>query len=332
MSTLQLPFLLRGYPIIFFILIVLLPNAACAKEDFEIKHADSLETDNQVILIKGNINIEYKDAKIEAPEGKIETTKKGEPYIALFTNRAKLQLKDRRLEADKISVLIQEKKIIAEGNVNSELKDKKQVPIIISSDYQELFWSGENANIKGNIVTKYQDIKITSDEAKIIYKNKAPVQAVFTGISKQANLIQPTNSTLADNFLFDIKTHNVQANGNVISTIWPDKIKPVNEQDFIHLGTEELYIDDLTGTITAKADKKKVNLNYQTTQGKSQEAKLLRNNNTKNPEKIIFIGNADVSQDDKQLQSEEIILNFDDKKLTSNTKTNIRPKTLIFKR
>ncbi len=332
MNIFKRPFLQRGYFIILFALIILPANSTYAKEDFEIKHADSLETENQVILIKGNINIEYKDAKIEAPEGKIETTNQGEPYIAFFTNRAKLQLKDRRLEADKISVLIQEKKIIAEGHVNSELKDKKQVPIIISSDYQELFWSGENANIMGNVLTKYQDMKITSDEAKIIYKNKSPIQAIFTGISQQATLAQPTNSTLADNFLFDIKTHNVQAKGNVISTIWTDKTKPVNKEDSIYLETESLYIDDLTGTITAKSQEKKVNLNYQTTHGKSQEAHLLRDNDTKKPEKIIFIGNADVSQDDKQLQSEEIVLNFDDKKLTSNTKTNIRPKTLIFRR
>ncbi len=302
-----------------------------AKDEFEIKHADSLEADKQAISINGNINVEYKDALIEATQGKIDSDINGEPYTASFTGKAKLKLKDRFLEADTITIIINDKKIIATGKVYSELKDKKQNPIIITSDYQELYWSGENAKAKGNITTKCEDLIISSEEANIIYKNKKPVQALFTGTKPQANLMQPTNSTYADEFAIDIKTHNVLAIGNVKSTIWPNTDKPKSDQEPISLSTENLYIDDSTGTITAKSVHKKVNFIFETTNGESLEAKLVRNDKTKKPEKIVFIGSADVVQEDKKLSSEEIVFNFSDKKLTSNTKTNVRPKTLIFK-
>lgn len=63
----------------------------------------------------------------------------------------------------------------------------------------------------------------------------------------------------------------------------------------------------------------------------AREAILLREEKSGNPEKIIFKGNADVTQEDKQISSEEVVLNINNKKLTSNTRTNIRPKTKIFK-
>ena len=108
-----------------FIFSALFLNQALA-EEIEIKHADSLQADKEHISIKGNVLINYKDAVIEAPEAYIETDSSGEQDKAIFTHRGKLKLKDRKLEADKITVSIKDKTIIAEGNTNSELKDKKK--------------------------------------------------------------------------------------------------------------------------------------------------------------------------------------------------------------
>ena len=85
-------------------------------QELEIKHADSLEADKEEIIIKGNIIINHRDATIEAPEGKIETNSEGKPSKAIFSGRAKLKLKDRSLEADKITVSIADETIQAEGN------------------------------------------------------------------------------------------------------------------------------------------------------------------------------------------------------------------------
>ncbi len=300
-------------------------------EEFEIKHADSLEADEEEINVQGNILIKYKDAVIEAPHGKISTDAKGKPEKAIFYDRAKIQLKDRKLEANKIIVSINSETIYAEGNTLSELKDKNNNPIIIKSDYQELNWNGENASAKGNITTTYEDTKVISDKVQIIYKNKRPYQAIFTGGKKQSFLEQQNHRTFANEFTFDISTKDTYARDNVTSTIWPYKIKQRNEQNPILLNTDELYINHTNGVITAKGKENKVKISYEETKGESKEALLLRDSENKNPEKIVFKGDADVSQADKKLSSEEVIFNFSDKKLTSNTITNIRPKTLIFK-
>ncbi len=301
-------------------------------EEIEIKHADNLEASKKEILISGDVRIEYKDAKIEAPQGTIITDENGEQDKAIFSGRAKLKLNDRKLEADKITVSIKTKTIYAEGNTISELKDKKNKVIIISCDYQELHWSGENAKAYGNLTTIYEDTKVISDEAVIIYKNKKPEQAIFTSTDNLAHLEQPSNITNAKEFIFDIKTGNIEAFNNVNSTIWPDLEKKHSEQDPVNLFAEEVYIDNKTGTVIAKSNKGKVNVIYQTTNGESNEATMLRNKASNKPEKIVFKGNANVTQEDKQLTSEEVVFSFDDKKLTSNTKTNIRPKTTIFKK
>ena len=326
---------MRSY-LLKFTLIISVLNIICwdvLAEDFQIKHADSLEADKEQIFIKGNVLINYKDAILEAPLGSIESDSNGEPSKAIFTGRAKLKLKDRKIEADKITISINNKTIYAEGNTISQLKDKKNNFIIINSDFQELYWNGEDANAMGNMKTSYIDTMVNSDEAKIIYKNKKPNQAVFySNNNESANLVQPTNITSAKEFIFDINTRDFEAIGNVISTIWPDKTKPAAEQDPILLNTDNLFIDNASGIITAKSKhNNKVKLSYQETKGESLETYLHRNKATGKPEKIIFKGNANVTQNDKELSSEEVIFNFADKKLTSNTQTNIRPKTVIFK-
>ena len=319
-----------------FSLILLFPltvlASETASEEFEIKHADSLETDEAQINIQGNISIKYKDAIIEAPDGKIKTDSEGKPDKALFYNRAKIKLKDRNIEADKITVSIHDQTIYAEGNTTSELKDKNNNSITIASDYQELHWNGENASAKGNIKTVYQDTKVTSDEAKIIYKNKKPYQAIFTGNTKPAYLEQQNHETYAKEFIFDINTDDIYAKREVKSIIWPYKAKPKNEQNPISLNADELFIDHSSGEVTAKSETNRVKITYEDTKGDSNEALLLRDDQNEKPEKIIFKGNAKVSQADKELSSEEVVFNFNDKKLTSNTITNVRPKTLIFKK
>lgn len=321
-------FLLSSFILLFFIFC----KTALAQEEFEIKHADKLEADKNQISLKGNLIINYKDATIEAQEGKIETTSEGQPDKAFFFPRAKVKLKDRLLEADKITVLIKDKKMHAEGNTQAVLKDKKNDSIIVMCDHQEVFWSGEGANGKGNLTTTYKETLVTSDQANIIYKNKRPNQAVFSGTQMSANLEQPTNQTSADEIIFDIPTHDIHAFGNVKTLIWPDETKPKNDQDPILVTTEDILVDQTSGTVIAKSGTNKVKVIYQETKGESFEAVLLKNKGSGKPERIIFKGNATVSQPDKQISSEEVIFNFADKKLTSNTKTNIRPKTLIFKK
>ena len=301
-------------------------------EEFEIKHADSLEADKNQISVTGNIIINYKDAVIEAPLGKIQTDNDGKLEKASFFGRAKIHLKDRSIEADKITILMPNKKILAEGKTLSELKDKKNNLIMIASDYQQLLWNGEDANAKGNLLATFQDTKITAEQAQIIYKNKKPYQAVFYGGSEPANLEQPTNKTSANEIIFDINTQNIQAFGDVKTAAWPDQTRSKDKQDLVLVSTENLLVDQDTGTITAKADVKTVKVSYQDTNGESQEAFLIKSNKDGKPEKIVFKGNANVSQPDKQISSEEVVFSFKDKKLTSNTKINKRPKTLIFKK
>lgn len=300
-------------------------------QSLEIEHADLLQADKQQILIKGNILVKYKGAIIEAPEGNIITNDEGKYDKAIFLGRAKLKLQDRKIEADKIIVSIKDRIIYAEGNTLSELSDKDNNLIITSCNYQELKWDGGNALAKGNLKTKYKDTAITSDEAKIIYKDNRPKQVIFTSKQSFANLTQPTSITSAKEFIIDINTHNVWAFGDVKSTIWTNQKISKQEQDSVYLNTENLYIDKSTGTIIAKAELNKVKISYQDTKGESKEATLLREKTHGNPERIIFKGSANVIQENKQISSEEVIFNFNDKKLTSNTKTNIRPKTIIYK-
>ena len=304
-------------------------------EDFEINHADSLEVGENSLNIKGNIKIKYKEALIEAPSGNIETDKEGHPTKAIFSGRAKLELAGKKLEADKITISINESTIFAEGNTKAELKDKKGIPIYINSDNQQISWNGENTKANGNVIAVYNDTKVNSDEGTIIYKLKKPYQAIFYGLSKKACLEQPNNKTKANQFTLNINTQDLKANGKVESIIWPDTQKSRENQEPIKVDTDELYIDNKSKTITASSNNtltEPVRVNYQVTNGKSNTAILLRDKQNGKPEKIIFKGKAQVKQEDKELSSEEIVFNFEDKKLRSNSSETSRPKTIIFKK
>lgn len=309
------------------------PSIASQKNNFEIKHADTLQTDQENIVVKGDVVVNYKDAVIEAPEAIIETIEKGKPYKAIFTNGS-IRLKDRNLKANKITILIEKRLILAKENVMSELKDKKNNSLIINSDYQELYWSGEDASANGNLKTIYNDTQVTADELKVIYKNKRPTHAIFFGTKKPVHLEQPTNITFAKEITFEINSENFEAKDQVETTIWPDKNLPRTKQDPIIVKSDELYIDNETGTVKARAQENtnKVQLNYQEISGESQEALLVKENKNGKPEKIIFKGNANVSQLDKELRAEEIVFDLNDKKLTSDATANKRPKTTFFKK
>lgn len=299
-------------------------------EDFEIKHADSLESEKEKITIKGNVVISYKDATIEGPHATVES-RNGKAEKVIFTGTSKISLKDRALEANQITISVEEKTIVAEGKVLSRLKDKKNNLITISSDFQELKWTGEDAKASGNLMTNYKDTTVSSDQGQIIYKNEKPYLAIFYGLSNAVNITQPTNLTSSKEVIFDLTTQNTKAIGNVKTLIWPEKEKPKESQDPVIINTDELIIDSNTREVIAKSNTNKVTVIYQETTGESKEALLIRNKETDKPEKIIFKGNASVNQTDKQLSSEEVVFDFKDKKLKSMTKTNVRPKTLIFK-
>lgn len=301
-------------------------------QNFEVRHADSLEILDQFIDVNGNIVINYKDAIIEAPKGRIETGEDGKPKAAVFTGRAMITLNDRELEADKITFKIDEETVIADGETLSRLKDKNGKLITIRADYQKLFWNGNDAEGKGNIITHYEDIKVLSDEVKVLYKENKPDEAIFYGINNYAVLEQPTSKTTSNSITFNIKTNQIHASGDVNSTIWADEKIEKEKQDPVHLIADDVFIEDEANNIIAKGSKNLVMVKYQETEGESIKAHLTKNLDTGRAEKIIFQGNATVSQPDRELISEEVIFNFQDKALTSNTKTNIRPKTIIFKK
>lgn len=316
---------------IFICLALLVPIHTAQAEEFILKHADTLEASKNEVIVNGNILINYKDAIIEAPEGKIITDDTGRPIKAVFEKRAKIKMTDRFLVADQITVNIKEQTLFAEGNSISELDDKDKNKITISSNYQKLHWSGENASAKGNLKTTYKDTLVTADEVLIIYKNKKPNEAIFYGINSKATIKQPNHHTSANSIIFNLDTHGVKASGDVNNVSWPDDTKNTIEQDPVFVTAEDLFIDNELGKITANGPNKKVQLIYQDTKGESLKAYLVKNPKTRKPEKIIFIGDAQVSQLDKELISEEVVFNFADKKLTSNTIINKRPKTLIYK-
>ena len=166
----------------------------------------------------------------------------------------------------------------------------------------------------------------------MVYKNNKPYQAIFLSTTKQASFEQPNHLTFAKEFVFDIKTRDIIAKEQVTSTVWPYEDMNRDEQSAINLNTDELFIEDKTGTIIANKEENKVKLSYEDTDGKSNQAVLIRDKEDKKPEKIIFKGEADVTQLDKRLLSEEVVFKFAEKKLISNTTTKVRPKTLIFKK
>ena len=300
-------------------------------QDFEINHADSLEATEQEIAISGNIIVTYKNATVLAPKAIITNDLQGKAEKAVFIGNSKLHLSDRELSADKITIYLNTKLIIAEGNTKSKLTDKNKSELLIEANYQELSWEGEGAKATGNIKTNYQDTEVISDKAKIIYKDKKPVKAIFDSINEPATLKQKNHLTKAFIFNFDINTKDVTASESVESIIWPYSTQSRENQSTIHLNTDELYLNHETEEGTATSKKNKVKLTYEDTSGESNKALLIRDKTTKKPDKIIFTGQADVNQKDKKLSSEEIIFNFNDKKLVSSKVSNIRPKTIIFK-
>ena len=306
---------------------MILPSYA---EGFEVKHADSLEVIENVINIKGDVVILYKNISIKAPSGTIVTSAKGDPETASFQGRVIVEMKDKKLDADTVTIAIKNKKIIAEGNTVSEIKDKNGEVIRTVADTQNFDEGGEGTKGSGNVITTYKDVTVTADEFIVVYKDKNPNEAIYYGINKHACLKEPATTTYAKSITFDINTKTIHASGEVASTIMPDKKDEQEKQDPVHVLADDVFIQE-NKEVIAKGSSKKVKLTYQDTIGESLIAYLYNNKETGKPEQAVFHGSADVTQVDKRLISEEVIFNFANKTLISNTATNIRPKTIIYK-
>ena len=252
-------------------------------QDFEIKHADSLEASENEILISGGILVTYETAVIMAEKAVIFSDADGKAEKAIFLGTSKIELNDRNIQADKITVYLNTKLISAEGNTTSKLINKDKTEILIKADYQELNWEGENTKAAGNIKTNYQDTEVLSDKAEIIYKGTKPDKAIFYSTNKSATLSQKNHLTRANAFTFDIATKDVTADENVESIIWPYTSQAKEQQNKISVTTDNLYLNHLSEEATAKSHKNKVKLTYEDTYGESNEAVLVRNKINKKP-------------------------------------------------
>jgi lipopolysaccharide export system protein LptA len=120
----------------------------------------------------GDVRVAYKDIRIKSNLATLEMNAVGEPDVATFYNRPLAQRLtppdgEDNLEADTIKFLINDNKMVAEGNAVSYVTSVAANPVTIHSELQEFDNVAKIVKAQGSVKVDYDATKIYSPTATL---------------------------------------------------------------------------------------------------------------------------------------------------------------------
>jgi lipopolysaccharide export system protein LptA len=73
------------------------------------------------VIAKGNVRVNYKGTIVTAPQATLVRDAQGQPQMAVFTGHAYLVQESNKMDADKLTFMMSNSEIIADGNAHSEV-------------------------------------------------------------------------------------------------------------------------------------------------------------------------------------------------------------------
>lgn len=83
--------------------------------------ADSQEFAGDHVIASGHVRVNYKGTIVVAPQATLFRDPQGQPQVAVFTGHPHLLQDDNKIDADKMTFVMADGKIVADGNAHSEV-------------------------------------------------------------------------------------------------------------------------------------------------------------------------------------------------------------------
>jgi lipopolysaccharide export system protein LptA len=96
------------------------PGMSTATGPIDIK-ADTQEFAGDHVIANGHVHVNYKGTTVVAPTATLVRDAQGQPQVAVFTGHAYLVQDDNKIDADKLTFVMSDGKVIADGNAHSEV-------------------------------------------------------------------------------------------------------------------------------------------------------------------------------------------------------------------
>lgn len=270
------------------------------------------------IDLQGNVKVKYDDINVVSPKaeviinpaaGKVEKVKfLDNAYSYQINAQKKHEVKAKILEVSLLN-----KAFKAEGRTQSTVLKNQQPSVIVTADNQEY---DNNTNIikaKGGVIIYYEDANAYADYAQVdLDKNNDVKKLTLQG---NAYVKQKESTVKANKFVHHADTKITTATGNVFSDINDEKTQ-------IKVWSDFQQIDQKSNIITASGH---TVVHYKDYIAKGPKASVYPEANTKNLNRVVFIGRSRITQAGRSIEADRInmTLNPKDFQAEGNVKTFI---------
>lgn len=306
----------------YFILILVLItgiNAAFAKNLVVESKKQVYDDTKKLITLEKEVKVTIDDVNVRSPKAFLTINKQGKPDTATFVEGAHaIQVTPNSTSETKASILklsLITKQAEATGNVESKIEKLGKPTVTIKSDYQSFNTDSNLMEAKDNVIMLYDDIKTNSDVAKI-WLAKEGGGLEYLKLIGNAKVYQDKILVSGNEVNLDAKTEIMTAVGSAYTDVKSE------DGSNVKIWANNQQYNNKTNTAIANGKVKIVYNNYMAT---GPKAVMLADPKTRKPNKIIFSGRSRITEGDKSIEADSIVITVNPKNFTAegNVKTQI---------
>ena len=272
----------------------------------------------KLITLEDNVNVTIDDINIRSPRAFLTINANGKPDTATFTDGAKaIQITKNSKSETKASILklsLLTKEVEATGDVQSTIEKLGKPTITLKSNYQSFDAKTNIMDAKENVILLYDDIKATSNSAKIWISKTGGLD--FLKLIGNAKIIQDKVEIVAKEVHLNAKTEEMTAVGSAYTNV------KIDDTDTVKIWAANQQYNNKTNTAIASGNTKIIYNDYVAT---GPKAVMEANPKTKKPNKIMFSGRSKINDGGKSITADKITITMNPKNFTAegNVKTQI---------
>ena len=304
----------------YFILILVLItgiNTAFAKNLVVESKKQVYDDTKKLITLEKEVKVTIDDVNVRSPKAFLTINAAGKPDTATFVDGAHaIQVTPNSKSEVKASILklsLITKEAEATGDVESKIQKLGKPTVTIKSDYQTFNTDSNLMVAKENVVMLYDDIKTNSDEAKIwLAKDGGGLE--YLKLIGNAKVTQDKIVVSGNEVNLDAKTEIMTAVGSAYTDVKSE------DGSSVKIWANNQQYNNKTNTAIANGSVKIVYNNYTAT---GPKAVMLANPKTRKPNKIVFSGRSKITEGDKSIEADSIVITVNPKNFTAegNVKT-----------
>lgn len=276
------------------------------------------DEEKKLITLEQEVNVNIDDINIRSPKAYLTITPDGKPDTAVFTDGARaIQITPNSKSETKANILklsLITKEAQAEGNVESIMEKLGKPTVTIKSDYQSFKTDSNLMEAKDNVIMTYDDIKATSNAAKIWLSKQGGLE--YLKLIGNAKITQDKIMVTGSAVDLNAKTEVMTATGSAYTNVL------VDDSTNVKIWATNQQYNNKTNTAIANGA---VKINYNTYVATGPKAVMLANSKTRKPNKILFSGRSKIKDGDKSIEADSITITMSPKNFqaTGNVKTQI---------